>query len=399
MGLTGRRGLVIIPITTLPIGTQSVVLIAAMMVVMMAAILETLEALDLLPRTSMRIVSIPINRLNQRNQNQRQRLRSQCRVCSLLAPAVAQVSTLCSAQRWKSQTMRLPPKSLDNIILSVLLGQFTRSVFKPKLDNNYSLVTLKQNAKQTCSSIVPTPQLQPQTESHEGVAVQPPKHNTFLLSDDYVIILATTQAAEVKYNIETESMHPLLVRNRFRTNKPVEEMDLSPGALQILHLPNAGGNSLESEVLSFELLHRCFGATLLKTEMEIEYFPEYSKKTDYSVTLHGHHVGVSVTRAMKFGSTFTAADADHLLRKKLFGIIVSSQNVLKGHKWEKQILHVWASHSYVADIVTEQFQKMSDSLRVDTLLVLTVCTSDSKAANVFTSNPAVFDYVYHSPPD
>ena len=32
--------------------------------------------------------------------------------------------------------------------------------------------------------------------------------------------------------------------------------------------PNAGGSSLESEVMSFEVLHYCEGATLLKTETD-----------------------------------------------------------------------------------------------------------------------------------
>eukprot|EP00339_Tiarina_fusa_P023920 CAMPEP_0117014392 /NCGR_PEP_ID=MMETSP0472-20121206/11680_1 /TAXON_ID=693140 ORGANISM="Tiarina fusus, Strain LIS" /NCGR_SAMPLE_ID=MMETSP0472 /ASSEMBLY_ACC=CAM_ASM_000603 /LENGTH=176 /DNA_ID=CAMNT_0004717931 /DNA_START=1611 /DNA_END=2141 /DNA_ORIENTATION=- len=175
-------------------------------------------------------------------------------------------------------------------------------------------------------------------------------------------------------------------------------MTLSDGGNQILNLPNAGGNSLESEVLSFELLHECYGAALLKTEMEIEYFPEYSKKTDYSIHIVGHDIGVSVTRAMKFGCQFTAADARHLLEKKLFGIIVSSKNVLRQHSWDKQILHCWASHDYIADIITEEFYKMSESLRVGTLLVLTVCSEDSLPANIFTSNPAVHHNIFHTPP-
>ena len=71
-----------------------------------------------------------------------------------------------------------------------------------------------------------------------------------------------------------------------------------------------------------------FGARLLKTEMEIEYFPEQSKKTDYSVLINNKHIGVSVTRAMKFKGDFTEEDARVLLYKKLYGIIVSSENGL-----------------------------------------------------------------------
>ena len=108
----------------------------------------------------------------------------------------------------------------------------------------------------------------------------------------------------------------------------------------MLSLPNAGGSSLLSEVLSFEMLSRAFGATLDRTEMELTYVPGApprgrlarcdppsrainkiardslpatcsprgcaslapgSKITDYAVTVHGgYKLGVSVTRAFKF---------------------------------------------------------------------------------------------------
>ena len=63
--------------------------------------------------------------------------------------------------------------------------------------------------------------------------------------------------------------------------------------------------------------------------MEIEYWPEGSKKTDYSVMLYGRPIGVSVTRAMKFKGVFTEEDARVLLYKKLFGILVSSANGMR----------------------------------------------------------------------
>ena len=96
-----------------------------------------------------------------------------------------------------------------------------------------------------------------QTENKSsGVFIEKKQQNTCILSDDYVITLPMTQCGEIWWSIESNSSTPLLVRNRFKSSKPVDQMDLSPGAIQILNLPNAGGNSLESEVLSFELLHR-----------------------------------------------------------------------------------------------------------------------------------------------
>jgi len=313
-----------------------------------------------------------------------------CKVCACSLDkqvVLVPVATLCNlpvAQGWKSQTLRLPPKLNCPPALSVLAKPINNET------NSKSFLSDSTSEPTSCS-------VSPQTELPEGVPIEC-KQNTFLVSSDYKITMPMTQPMDIHWNIETQSSIPLLVRNRFRSSKSVEQMDLSPGALQILHLPNAGGNSLESEVLSFELLHRCYGAELLETEMEIAYFPESSKKTDYSVLLHGHRVGVSVTRAMKFNALFTREDAIYLLEKKLFGIIVSSRHVLEEHGWEKQILHVWASHSYIADIITEVFHKISNTLRVDTLLILTVCTEDSKPSNIFTSNTQIHHCIFHPPP-
>jgi hypothetical protein len=48
---------------------------------------------------------------------------------------------------------------------------------------------------------------------------------------------------------------------------PAQQIRLCAGAQQIRDEPNAGGNSLHSEILSFELLQRIFGVQLLHTEM------------------------------------------------------------------------------------------------------------------------------------
>jgi hypothetical protein len=42
----------------------------------------------------------------------------------------------------------------------------------------------------------------------------------------------------------------------------------------LFRFPNAGGNSIWSEALSFEVLSTIYGAKLLKTEMKLEYWPE-----------------------------------------------------------------------------------------------------------------------------
>lgn len=134
---------------------------------------------------------------------------------------------------------------------------------------------------------------------------------------------------------------------------------------RMLDLPNAGGSSLESEALAFEVrrallvpmprspwlvsprlccraqvLARAFDARLVMTECELSYH-QPSKMTDFAVTVFGEKIGVSVTRAFKWcpdqsSTDMTSAEARHLLRKKLKGIHSSSRNV-RNMRWRKQV--------------------------------------------------------------
>jgi len=172
--------------------------------------------------------------------------------------------------------------------------------------------------------------------------------------------------------------------HQFEALVPFATMALSDGGRRILELPNAGGTSVASEVLSFELARMMWGARLSRTEMELEYFPFGSKITDYSVTVHGAHFGVSVTRAMKFRGTFTAADARALLVKKLGGVNASSRAVVQ-ETWKKQILHVFAEHAYVADELHAAWLALDADTRSNTLVL---CTVTKNARWLFVNCPA-----------
>jgi len=151
---------------------------------------------------------------------------------------------------------------------------------------------------------------------------------------------------------------------------------LSSGSTKILTTPNAGGNSLWSEVLSFEVLSGCFGVQLLRTEMELQYVSSNGPITDYSVVAMDNGtpvvLGVSVTRAMKFKGNYEDSDAERLLYKKLRGVVGSTQSVAPHHKWDKQILHVWAQGQHVADTLGRVYANMPDELKSNTLVVVSV---------------------------
>lgn len=165
---------------------------------------------------------------------------------------------------------------------------------------------------------------------------------------------------------------PSLLFNKFKALCLPHRKTLTEGGLRLLETPNAGGNSVWSEVMSFEVLNGLFGASLKRTEMEIKYAP-CSKITDYSAEVLGHHVGVSVTRAMKYKGIFTTEDAMRLLKKKLFGVVASSEAVIDEHRWEKQILHVWAETDYIADIVERVYETdIGEEFKANTIVIVTI---------------------------
>lgn len=174
--------------------------------------------------------------------------------------------------------------------------------------------------------------------------------------------------------IKSKETNNFSITTYFHQLKTFKKMRLTFEASLILNTENAGGSSVESETLSFELMKKCLNAKLLKTEMQVEYFPEGGSITDYVTYMFDSVIGVSVTRAMKFDNTeFTVDDAEALLRKKLRGIVQSSRNSLI--KWDKQILHVWLYDERAIRSLEEAWKMLGDDLKTDTVLMLTMATN------------------------
>ncbi len=153
---------------------------------------------------------------------------------------------------------------------------------------------------------------------------------------------------------------------------------LSAGGQTIVMEGTAGGSSVLSEVFSFEVLHRCEGATLIKTETRVEYDPANSKKTDILVEIDGLRIGVSVVRAVGFprDAPYTVERSVDLLNDKLSDILISSANVVAADAWSKQILHVIAYGPMHAASILEAHTMVAPEIRADTILWVTVSNGD-----------------------
>lgn len=153
---------------------------------------------------------------------------------------------------------------------------------------------------------------------------------------------------------------------------------LTEGGQEVFDDGNLGGSSLYSEVIAYEVLARCDDAALLKTETEIVYVDEMGPKTDLLVDIADRNVGVSVTRAIAFPfeDPYEVADATALLEDKLQGVIDSTANVAPEDAWGKQVLHVLAYGPMHADSLATAYEALSDELRADTIVVVTVTNGD-----------------------
>lgn len=169
-------------------------------------------------------------------------------------------------------------------------------------------------------------------------------------------------------------------------------LTLSSDGSRLLSEPNAGGNSVTSEVASIEILRRVFSnASLHKTEMEIAYGTVWdgirpmnmnmSKKTDYVLSVPGacgstRHVAISVTRAMhyprKHHPNYTLEDATRLIKRKLRCVASSDRNVAPKDKWQQQVLHVLTDDYAKARLVKKAFRKCDRELFENALLVVSV---------------------------
>ena len=176
---------------------------------------------------------------------------------------------------------------------------------------------------------------------------------------------------------DLESAAPRLIENAIDFGEEVYSEDVLSEDGQVLYnTPNAGGSSSDSEVISFEILYRCELADLLKTETQIDYDAQGSL-TDILVEIDGEKVGVSVTRAVTGpGQTYTLADAQRVLTKKLEGIQESTDHVSEGDRWVKQILHVIAVDDAAAATMAEAWALADVELVGDTIGIITATAGE-----------------------
>lgn len=199
--------------------------------------------------------------------------------------------------------------------------------------------------------------------------------NRLILSDSDFSLIANVSDVESFWKcLEVPSSYHFF-HTIFEAVKPFHKFTFSLSSISLMTIPNAGGHSEHSEALSFEIMHRLFGAELLKGEMEIRYENPNWKKTDYlAIFGDNHKIAVSVTRAVGYPimNEFSEDDAIDLLKKKLVGTLFSTKGVLDSDKWERHILHIFTPTEEIAATIHRTAQSFHHILRSNTIIICTI---------------------------
>lgn len=177
------------------------------------------------------------------------------------------------------------------------------------------------------------------------------------------------------------------------------EVDLSKIAQKVKFDPNAGGNSVFSEVMSAELFSIWLGASSIKTEMEITYWCSNWKIADFSICVRSSTgdgselnpntkwIGVSVTRAMGWPKpeAFTLNQARDLMYKKISGLLLARNATTPEDSFFTSIVHVWCQSREIADMVMQATREIQTTMKhMECFVCITVCDDPRIYSNVIS---------------
>jgi hypothetical protein len=177
-----------------------------------------------------------------------------------------------------------------------------------------------------------------------------------------------TTSAFYSHTLETCSVNTEALINRV----------VRRAAIAVRTMPNAGGLSIVSEIMSAEILGVIYGMWDIRTEMEIVYLFEGWKMVDFTMLMlcggEPQRIGVSVTRAMGFPTEaeFVEENAARLLEKKINGLVLARNGVDDGDSFYKVILHVFAQSQRIANLLKAYFDVMHWEIKDNVVLICTI---------------------------
>lgn len=202
-----------------------------------------------------------------------------------------------------------------------------------------------------------------------------------VVGDGYTIEQSLCDHMQAKLILSNpQDKRPFILKNHYFCKKKAVDVTICKDAIAIFEDPNAGGNSVNGEGFSMEMLNQLYGAHSVVTEMRVDYWQDNWKKVDFIFNLAGNNnnnrVGVSVTRAMGHPDpvNFNLFEAEQLLHRKLENLVVARCGTTKKDSFKYSILHVWCQNDRIADLILDVWNAMPTETK-DNIFVLLSVTS------------------------
>jgi hypothetical protein len=174
--------------------------------------------------------------------------------------------------------------------------------------------------------------------------------------------------------------------------RQIQNNELCTDALRSLQTANAGGSSDISEAFSMDYFNNLYGINSFTLEMDVKYDVFNCSMCDFIMNVNNsNRIGVSVTRAYPYNQCignemYSVNDANKLLKKKLFGLIVARSGVSKSQGFDKCILHIWAYNNIVVNSLTTAYDNIineiddADGIH-DVVIIITVSDNNTIYTN------------------
>ena len=94
--------------------------------------------------------------------------------------------------------------------------------------------------------------------------------NALFLGQGYVIVESLKSSMKTIFALDNNFTDPVMIINTLKRQKHFKNMKFSKDAQTIMTLPNAGGNSINSEALSCDILGTMFNAKLQARQVRVE---------------------------------------------------------------------------------------------------------------------------------
>lgn len=166
-----------------------------------------------------------------------------------------------------------------------------------------------------------------------------------------------------------------------------------------LQFDNAGGKSEVSEAFSIDYFNRVHKSIFTIFEKQVQYWIDY-KMVDFITSVIDDstdlfeeiRIGVSVTRAMlppgKEDTEVSEEFGRELLDKKISGLIIARNGVLKQNTFFHSVLHIWCQSKNIIDVVEKAARSLNPKqyglhLKSSFCVLLTLCPDSKLYTNYY----------------